>query len=137
MAKSAKRPAIITLLGILGIISGTLESITGLILIFAKETAEIYKDEAFTPTTVKWAGAIILAFGLIKIYIANSVLSGQKWAQIWYGILATLSLVSGIWSIIAHDGVSRWTGLFAAVVAFIVLQLLFSEKSQAYFESES
>ena len=87
-------------------------------------------------TVIMWTGIVIALFGAFTVFIASSVLSGAKWAQVWYGVVAALGVVDGLWSIVANHSVSVWAGLVAVVLNFIILQLLFSDRAQAYFESK-
>jgi hypothetical protein len=75
-----------------------------------------------------------MLLGAFTLFLANSILTGAKWAQIWYGVVFTLNLVVGLVTVVTNSHGSRWAGLISAVIAFIVLQLLFSERAQAYFE---
>lgn len=132
---TVRRPAIVTILGTLGLISGILKTFVGLVFAFSSEAVKV-GDSMVEHNVIMWTGIVIALFGALTIYIASSVLSGQKWAQVWYGVIAALGVVDGLWSIVADHSVSVWAGLVAVVLNFIILQLLFSERAQAYFESK-
>ncbi len=132
---TVRRPAIVTILGTLGLISGILKTFVGLVFAFSSGAIKV-GDSMVEHNVIMWTGIVIALFGALTIYIASSVLSGQKWAQVWYGVIAALGVVDGLWSIVADHSVSVWAGLVAVVLNFIILQLLFSERAQAYFESK-
>ncbi len=136
MAKSAKRPGIVTILGVLGIISGVLKVLTGAAVALSSKKEELFTSVDLSNNQVIWVGVILMLLGAFTLFLANSILSGEKWAQVLYGIVFTINLVAGLLTLIANTGSSRWSGLVSAVFAFVVLQLLFSERAQAYFEDE-
>ena len=136
MAKTAKRPGIITLIGVLGMISGVVKVLSGAAIALSSKKAELFSNQSLSSNEVIWVGVILMLLGAFTLFLANSILSGEKWAQVLYGVVFTLNLVAGLLSLIANTGSSRWSGLVSAVFAFVVLQLLFSERSQAYFEDE-
>lgn len=134
MVKSAKRPGIITFLGVLGYISGIFKVLLGLVIVLDKNRVEAFATQNMTNGVILSAGVVMLLLGALTIFIANSLLSGQKWAQVWYGIVFTLNLVVGIVTTFTHTGDARWSALASAVIAFIALQLIFSNRAQEYFE---
>lgn len=136
MAKTTKRPGIITLLGVLGYISGTVKVLSGLVIVLDKNRLDAFAGQGFTDTTLLWGGIGTMLLGAFTLFLANSVLNGQKWAQIWYGLVFTLNLIVGLVTVFAQSGSHRWAGLASALIAFIALQLLFNERSQRYFDEE-
>ena len=50
-------------------------------------------------------------------------------------LVAVLSLASGIYQAIIHSGSLRWSAIVSAVLALIVLSLLFSPRANAFFGS--
>jgi len=135
MATVVKRPAIVSILGTLGLISGILKTFVGLVFAFSSGPINV-NGSMVEHTVIMWTGIVIALFGAFTVFIASSVLSGAKWAQVWYGVVAALGVVDGLWSIVANHSVSVWAGLVAVVLNFIILQLLFSDRAQAYFESK-
>ena len=134
MAKTSKRPGIVSLLGILGYISGTVKVLSGFFLIIDPKRAELFADQGLTNTTILWSGIATLLLGAFTLFLANSIMSGQKWSQIWYGLVMTLNMIVGFVYVLAHNGPGRWAGLVSALIALVVLQLLFNDKSQEYFD---
>lgn len=136
MAKGSTRPGIITLLGVLGYISGTVKVLTGLVIVLDKNRVEAFAGQDFTNTTLLWGGIITMLLGAFTLFLANSVLAGQKWSQVWYGIVFTLNMIIGFITVFTHNGAERWAGLVSAIIAFVVLQLLFNDRSQEYFDEK-
>jgi hypothetical protein len=134
MAKTANRPGIVTLIGVLGLISGVVKVVSGAAIALASNKDELFVDYDLTNTGVASVGVVMMLLGAFTLFLANSILTGAKWAQIWYGVVFTLNLVVGLVTVVTNSHGSRWAGLISAVIAFIVLQLLFSERAQAYFE---
>lgn len=135
MAKSTKRPGIITFLGVLGFISGIFKLLLGLVIVLDTNRVEAFATEGATNGVLLGVGVGMMLLGTFTLFLANSLLSGQKWAQVWYGIVFTINLVVGIVTTFTHTGDARWSALASAIIAFIVLQMVFSDRAQEYFES--
>ena len=135
MAKSTKRPGIITFLGVLGFISGIFKLLLGLVIVLDTNRVEAFATEGATNGVLLGVGVGMMLLGAFTLFLANSLLSGQKWAQVWYGIVFTINLVVGIVTTFTHTGDARWSALASAIIAFIVLQMVFSDRAQEYFES--
>lgn len=136
MAKSVQRPGIVTLLGVLGYIAGALKVFAGLVIVFDKNRIEDFSAQGFTNTTVLWGGIVTILLGLFTLFLANSILSGQRWAQIWYGLVFTLNMILGFVTVFTHGGTGRWSGLVTALLSLVILSLLFNDRSQEYFDEQ-
>lgn len=129
-----KRPAIVSVLGILGIISGAMSVLGGMFIAFDGDRVNDFSQIGLNDTGLIWYGVITSLLGLFVLFLASSILSGQRWARVWYAVMGSLNIVGGVWLVITHSGEARWTGLISAILWVIILQLLFNEKSNKYFE---
>ena len=133
MAKN-KRPGIVTVLGVLGLISGAVQVLGGMFIALDGNRANDFSQTGLNETGLIWYGVFTIALGAFILFLASSILSGQRWARVWYAVIGTINIVAGTWLVITHSGEARWTGLFSAILWVIILQLLFNEKSDSYFE---
>jgi hypothetical protein len=131
---ATRRPGIVTILGVLGIISGIFQVLGGMFIVFDDNRLNDFAETGLTDTGLIWFGVFTMLIGAFVLFLASSILSGQKWARVWYAVVGTLNIVSGFWLTITHNGEARWTGLASAIIWIIVLQLLFNEKSDKFFE---
>ena len=93
-----------------------------------------FPDTGLTNTGLIWMGVFTIAIGAFILYLASSILSGQRWARVWYSVVGTINIVMGFWLAVTHSGDARWTGLASAIMWVVILQLLFNNKSDEYFE---
>jgi hypothetical protein len=134
MSTNAKRPAVVSVMGILGIISGLFQVLGGLFIVFDGNRLQDFPNTGLTDTGLIWLGGFGIAVGAFAIFLASSLLSGQKWTRVWYAVIGSLNIVSGFWLAITHGDNARWTGLAAAILWIIILMLLFNDKSDKFFE---
>jgi hypothetical protein len=103
--------------GVIMIMSGVFQAITGLVGVFANEFYVATRNYLFQFDATSW-GVIHLLVGLLVLFAGFAVMSGQTWARVVGIILAGLSALANftfipyypVWSllIIALDVVVIW-----------------------------
>jgi hypothetical protein len=131
---TAKRPVIVTALGVLGIIGGISSIMGGLFMALTNDKAALASSMNISSSAVTYVGWFAVLLGAFSIFLAASILSGQKWARVWYTVVGALNIVSGIGMLFASHGGSKMSGLTTAILWVITLQLLYSEKADKFFE---
>ncbi len=134
MAKRNKRPVIATALGVLGMIAGSFQVLTGMFIVFDANRLEDFGEIGLDDTGLIWLGVVMMGLGAFSLFLASSILSGQQWARIWYTVVGALNIVVGLWNVISHSGEARWSALAMTVLWVITLQLLYNDKADAFFE---
>lgn len=115
-------------------VSGFFQFLSGMFIVLDKNRLSDLPDVALSDTGLIWFGVDMMLLGAFSIFLASSILSAQKWARVWYAVIGTLNIVTGFWLVITHGGEARWTGLATAIFWVVILQLLFNDKSDKYFE---
>lgn len=128
------RPAIVTTLGVLGLISGAIQVLGGMFIAFDNNRATDFPSLGLSSEPLIWYGGITILVGAFALYLASSLLDGKKWVRVWYSIVGTLNIAAGIWLTLVETGSSRWTGLFSAAIWIIVVSLLYSQKANEFFD---
>jgi len=128
------RPGIVSVLGILGLISGVMQILGGMFIALDGDRVNDFSQTGLNDTGLIWYGVFTMALGAFVLFLASSILSGQRWTRVWYAVVGSINIVVGIWLVLTHSGEARWTGLFTAIIWVIILQLLFNDKSDKYFD---
>jgi hypothetical protein len=128
---TATRPTGVTLVAVLAIISGVIETIFGLVfLVNADNVLESLVRTGHTTGELQTIGVVTLALGIVTLLLAWGLLRGSNVARIIVGIVAMMRLISaglglfllwGAWSY-------WWSALFTGIVAFLIIYLLFFEE---------
>lgn len=116
-----ERPLGVTILGVLWLIAG-------LILISGGAYTAIFGGMAFG----SWGWILGIAFalwGLLELAIGFGTLMGWPWVWTVSAVLAGLSLLQGIYGLIAQG----WTSLLSIIIAGVILYYLFTPEVKAFF----
>ena len=115
------RPIGVTIIGAIIVIEGILLLIGGILGLFTIQDG--------VPIFVPIITGVI---GLVYVLVARGLFRGSGGARLIVGVLTLISLVIGIWSLLFIEGI-RIQGLIQALVAVIVLLVLWSPKAKVFF----
>lgn len=131
----AQRPWEVTLLVVLGYIGGFFNALTGVLIMLDRDDEVFQQVSLHSENQLIAFGLMVAVVGLVQIFLANLLGKGSNVVRIFFAIIAVFNLAAGIWAMIALHSEQRGTGVVAAVVALIVLWLLFNQKSEEFFEN--
>ena len=131
----ARRPAGITLLAVLIVVSGLLGLIGSIAVIIGRGNDDFVKDTGVGSSTLLWVGIVGVIIAVVYLLVARGLTRGSGLARGLAALVAVLSLASGIYQAIIQSGSLRWSAIVSAVLALIVLSLLFSPRANAFFRS--
>lgn len=120
------RPFGVTLIGILMVISALGALISSVIALFDSEARD-----GFGLISI----LLVIVVALVYLLLAKGILNGNSFARFIVVIFTVLQLLNGIWRMIFEPGL-RLAGIVQAVIALVILALLFSRKA-AYFFSRT
>lgn len=126
-----QRPGGVTLVAVLVWISGALDIIGGVLLLFMQNDVELQNSFGGTAGLITAAvGGMLL--GLIVIVVARGLLRGRNGARLVITVVEVFSIVAGIFLAIAAPTLLS-SELVGVVLSVIVLGLLWSRSASAYF----
>lgn len=131
---TTKRPVLVTSLGIFGLFGSIIYALMGLGILLDENRVTDFASTNLTNGGLLWLGGISLAVAALGVYLASSILTVQKWARLWYTVVAAANIISGFWFLIHHSGDQQWSGVTVTVLWIITLVLLYNDKADAYFE---
>jgi len=118
---SGRRPAGVTIVAILAIISGAL-SILGSVLVFS----------AGPGTVIVATGVVSLVIGIVTFLVGFFLLRGSSAARILATIVFILSVVDAVYTL-ATQPAELWSAFFSGLLALIGLIFLWTKRASAYF----
>jgi hypothetical protein len=131
---SHHRPFGVTLVVVLMFIQGIFEVLAGLGLLLERNDLDLQQHLSASDGTLTALGILILIAGAVTILLATMLGRGSNFVRLLVGIVSAFNLGSAVWGLIAFAGTGRLNSLFQAIVAGIVLYLLFGNReSQEYF----
>ena len=131
----ARRPGGITLLAVLIVVSGLLGLIGSIAVIIGRGNDDFVRDTGVGPGTLLWVGIVGVIIAVVYLLVARGLTRGSGLARGLAALVAVLSLASGIYQAIIQSGSLRWSAIVSALLALIVLSLLFSPRANAFFGS--
>ncbi|WP_285025417.1 hypothetical protein [Plantibacter sp. ME-Dv--P-122b] len=120
---AGQRPGGIVFIAVLAWIGAVLQVLSGVLVL----TGVLNPEGVSTETA--WIAIVV---GVISFLVAFALFGGSRVARILVTISFVLSLLTAVFSIVAHPTNFVAPGL-AALFAIIALVLLYSEKANAYF----
>jgi hypothetical protein len=133
----AKRPGVVTLVGIVVYINAALAAITAVAVFLNRNNGEwqsIYKaseNELLTLAIVEGLVAILL------FAVGSGVMSGVKWARIAVAIVVGLRVAVLTWYMLTHLGAGAftWSTVISMAIGLFVLWALYGkDESVAYYD---
>ena len=118
---SGRRPAGVTLVAILAIISGAL-SILGSVLVFSVGGG----------TVIVAAGIVSLIIGIVTFLVGFFLLRGSSGARILATIVLILSVVDALYTMFTQPA-QFWSALFSGLFALLGFIFLWTKRASAYF----
>jgi hypothetical protein len=131
MAEAQDRPVGITIVSIVAFISGVIDIISGILLIFEANNPDV--NAALGGSSGAFAAAIgSIVLGAIVVALAYGLWLGRWVARMIVTVLQVLSLIQSLFLAVAYIGnpVGEWASVF---VSAIVLILLWTRPASAYF----
>lgn len=123
MTANGPRPFGVTLVGILIFVVGILGVITGILGI-------IQRDQL--PGSIALSAVIAtLVISVIYLLVGKGIFNGNRGSRFLVGILTLINLVAGV--IMAFSPGRLVNGLIQALVAIVILGLLYNSSAKRYF----
>jgi lysylphosphatidylglycerol synthetase-like protein (DUF2156 family) len=135
----ARRPFGVTLLVVLIVIQGLLGVVGGITVIALRHRESFLRDVSsdanhlVTSNDLLTYGIIAIVFGVIYLLVARGLAHGNGFARFLVAIVSLLNLIGGIYLAVERRGTLRTQGITEAVIAFIVLAILFSGRANRFF----
>lgn len=133
---TARRPGVITFVGVVLYIKAVMAAVIGIALLFEKNTSELQSITGRDGDFLQATAFTELVVALLLFLAASAIMSGQKWARMLVAIVVTIRLaVVAYWMVTHIGGGLHWNAILSAGIGIWVLWALYgNEESQDYFE---
>jgi hypothetical protein len=131
----ARRPFGVTLLVVLIVINGILAVAGGLFLAIQHDDRDVIRETRVSSDNLLLYGIALIIVGAIYLLIARGLASGGGFSRFLVGAFALLNLIAGIWAAVERDGAVQTQGIVNAVIAGLILLLLYSPRANEFFRT--
>ena len=129
-----KRPVFVTIVGILGIVSGIVQTVAGGGVIALRNDQKLLSEADITSGTGLAIGVACIVVGVLGVLFAIGLLRGSRVARGLLGISQLAQIGVSIYTLAALDSSRRPAAIGGIVGSLIVLYFLFgTEKAKAFF----
>ena len=129
-----KRPVFVTIVGILGIVSGIVQTVFGGGVIALRNDQKLLSEADITSGTAVAIGVACIVVGVLGVLFAIGLLRGSRVARGLLGISQLAQIGVSIYTLAALDASRRPGAIGGIVVALVVLYFLFgTDKAKAFF----
>jgi hypothetical protein len=129
-----RRPGGVTLLVVLGIINGIGGIIAGLVLVLDRDDAKLIDRASMSKDQLLWTGILVMIAGAVMVLLSIGLRQGSNIVRWLFGIVAMMSVATGVWGIFGLHGEQQLSSAFQAVFGIVILWILFgSERTDEFF----
>jgi len=129
-----KRPILVTVIGLLAILSGVAQAVFGGLLLGLRKDVTFLADSKMTTDKVTYMAIALMAIGALTVLFAFGLLKGSGVSRALIGLIEVISIGFSIYIIAALDAARRPSAIGNIVGAVIVVYFLFgTDKAKAFF----
>ena len=122
---AAQRPVGVVLVAVLAWITGILQLISGIMLVFRPELAGDV-----------WQGILDLFLGFLLVVVGLALLQGNALARVVATVVLALDIVATIFVIVVQPVGVVWAGgLIGGVLALVAIVLLWTRRASVFFHN--
>ena len=119
-----RRPGLVTLVVVLTVLGGIGNLMTGIMALM------ISNGSVF-------AGVVFIVLGLVYLAVAKGLADGNKLSRTVVAVVSVLNIAVTIFALFVPNNGNRGTVVGSGIVSLIILLILYSRKSNAFFDSRS
>ena len=129
-----RRPFLVTIIGIVMILVGLLQSGAGILLLSQRNDATVLADANATTNELTSIAITLFAIGAISVLLAFALLNGSRFARGLIGLLELAQIAAGVYVLVTLDSNHQAAAIGQIVGALIVLYFLFgTDKAKSFF----
>lgn len=129
-----KRPVLVTVMGVIGVIGGIAQAVFGGVLFGLRNDQTFLADANIKSGSATAIAIACLIVGVLTVVFSLGLLGGNRVARGLLGISELAQAGLGVYGLVALDSSRRISCIGAIVSALIVLYFLFgTQKAKAFF----
>ena len=141
MGRAVHRPFGVTVVVVLTWLAAIADFIGGIALLANAEDRSMRYDLGLTIDEMRWAGGFMIALGVVTVLIAYGLGRGANWARALVAIVMAFHIASAVYTLTQVSWESQrneaWSAISQVAIALLVLLVLFSARSDRWFESRN
>ena len=130
---ATSRPFGVTLLMILVFLLGILTVLGGALTFFVRD--DVASAAGVSTSVVLWSALVSIGIGVVYLLVAGGLGRGSSLSRFLVALVTVLNLAANLWLAFVLTGTQRWQSLTAALVAVLVLVLLYNRSANEFFRS--
>lgn len=141
MGRAVPRPFGVTLVVVLTWLAAIADFIGGIAILANADDRSMRSDLGLTVTEMRWTGGVMIALGVITVMTAFGLGRGANWARALVAIVMCLHIASAVYALTQISWESQrneaWSAISQVGIALLVLLVLFSARSDRWFEARN
>lgn len=134
-AAAARRPGGVTFVMVLTYIVGLLTLAAGVLIIVVRDRDDVTIDVGETPGSLLTIGIIEVVLGLLILLVAGGLGRGSNGARFLVTFFMVLHIIGALYALFAFDANTRWSAAINALLALLIIVILWSARANAFFGS--
>lgn len=131
----ARRPGVITFIGIVMYIQAALAVIAGVAFIVFRDSDRILESTNQTSNTLLGSGIGEIVVGVVIFLVAQALMSGSRGARLLVALVEGVRMGFAVWLMMTHHTTAAVEmGVVTLLIGFFVIWALYAhDASEAYF----
>jgi hypothetical protein len=132
----AKRPGVITFIGVIMLIQATLTIVGGIVVLALNTQKRILDETGLSSSDLVVSGIVSLVVGAIILLVTLALLGGSRVARVIVTVVQVIAVAAAAWSMFTHHtGAFLFGGLLQVAIAIFVLWALYNEKADEFYSN--
>ncbi|MBU6317103.1 MAG: hypothetical protein KGR47_11390 [Acidobacteria bacterium] len=129
-----KRPVLVTIIGVIGIVGGVGQTLFGAVLLGLRNDQTFLTDAKIESGTATAIAIVCMVVGVLSVVFSIGLLRGSRVARGLLGISQTAQIALSVYTLATLDASRRPGAIGTIVTGLIVLYFLFgTDKAKAFF----
>lgn len=132
-----RRPFLVTLIGVLGVLGGVFSVIAGVVIAVKYDDRQFLADAEVSyadRNQLLAAGLAMIAVGVITVLVSVALLGGSRLARALFTFVELVHIAGAVWVLVEYSHtVSRAQGITQIVVGVVVLYFLWGTRKAKQF----
>ena len=133
MTAPVRRPVLVTVLLVLVVISGVLSILGGIVIVLARNNAEVVAATDGSSTVGLWLGILAIVVGLLYLAVAKGLASGNNGSRVVVAVVSVINIAAGLYVALTQHGNAVYSGWSSVFWGVVILAILYSPSANAFF----
>ena len=141
LGRAVPRPFGVTLVVVLTWLAAIADFVGGIAMLANAEDRSLRHDLGLTVTEMRWTGGVMIALGVITVLVAYGLGRGANWARALIALVMCLHIASAVYALTQVSWENQrgeaWSAITQVAISLLILLVLFSARSDRWFEARN